>query len=95
MPASESLLFIFISSYGAGNVAGGTVSSWLAGLQLWHAVNLAPWHGGALLSRTRKGVTKLAPPSSRLPPRDPVSFNHMSEVLRATLDLSNTRDAAI
>ncbi|KAJ7081283.1 hypothetical protein C8R43DRAFT_965617 [Mycena crocata] len=94
MPASESLLSIFISSYGAGHVANGTVSTWLAGLQLWHAVNLAPWHGAALLSRTRKGVYKLAPPSSRRMPRDPVLYNHMT-VLRAGLDLSNTWDFAI
>ncbi|KAJ7465708.1 hypothetical protein FB451DRAFT_1138277 [Mycena latifolia] len=94
MPASESLLSIFISSYGAGRVSSGTVSTWLAGLQLWHAVNNAPWAGDALLSRTRKGVSKLEPPSSRRIPRDPVSFNHMS-VLRAALNLSNTRDSAI
>jgi len=94
MPASEALLSIFISSYGAGHVASGTVSTWLSGLQLWHAVNFAPWHGAALLSRTRKGVSKLAPPSSRRLPRDPVTFNHMT-VLRAALDLSNTRDSAI
>ncbi|KAJ7201566.1 DNA breaking-rejoining enzyme, partial [Mycena pura] len=94
MPASESLLSIFISSYGAGNVASGTVGSWLAGLQLWHAINNAPWHGAALLKRTKKGVTKLAPPSSHRAPRDPVSFNHML-VLRSALDLSNTRDAAV
>ncbi|KAJ6467530.1 DNA breaking-rejoining enzyme [Mycena vitilis] len=94
MPASEALLSIFISSYGAGLVASGTVATWLAGLQLWHAFNFAPWHGDALLSRTRKGVSKLAPPSSRRLPRDPVSFNHMT-VLRAGLDLCNTRDSAI
>ncbi|KAJ6453351.1 DNA breaking-rejoining enzyme [Mycena sanguinolenta] len=94
MPASEALLSIFISSYGAGHVASGTVSTWLAGLQLWHAVNNAPWNGSMLLSRTRKGVTKLVPPSSRRAPRDPVSFNHMV-VLRTSLDLSNSRDIAI
>ncbi|KAJ6459919.1 DNA breaking-rejoining enzyme [Mycena sanguinolenta] len=94
MPASESLLSIFISSYGAGHVASGTVSTWLAGLQLWHAVNNAPWHGASLLRRTRKGVSKLTPPSSRRLPRDPVTFNHMG-VLRAALDLSNSRDIAI
>ncbi|KAK7014533.1 DNA breaking-rejoining enzyme, partial [Favolaschia claudopus] len=94
MPASEALLSVFISSYGAGHVSSGTVSTWLAGLQLWHAVNFAPWHGAALLSRTRKGVSKLAPPSSRRLPRDPVTFNHMV-VLRAHLDLGNTRDSAI
>ncbi|KAJ7200558.1 hypothetical protein GGX14DRAFT_334859, partial [Mycena pura] len=77
-----------------GLVASGTVSSWLAGLQLWHAVNLAPWFGASLLSRTRKGVSKLVPDSSRRIPRDPVTYNHMT-VLRTGLDLSNTRDSAI
>jgi hypothetical protein len=94
MPASEALLSIFISSYGAGHVASGTVSTWLAGLQLWHAISFAPWHGDALLKRTRKGVSKLAPPSTRRLPRDPVTYNHMT-VLRAGLDLSNTRDSAV
>ncbi|KAJ7613011.1 DNA breaking-rejoining enzyme [Roridomyces roridus] len=94
MPASEALLSMFVSSYGAGLVAAGTVSTWLSGLQLWHTVNLAPWHGGTLLSRTRKGVSKLAPESSRRPPRDPVMFDHM-RTLRAGLDLTNSRDSAI
>ncbi|KAJ7716208.1 DNA breaking-rejoining enzyme [Mycena metata] len=94
MPASEALLSMFIASYGAGHVASGTVSTWLAGLQLWHAVNFAPWLGDTLLSRTKKGVSKMAPSSSRRPPRDPVSHNHMT-ALRASLDLSNTRDSAI
>jgi hypothetical protein len=94
MPASEALLSIFISSYGAGHVASGTVSTWLSGLQLWHTINFAPWRGDALLKRTRKGVSKLAPPSTRRLPRDPVTYNHMT-VLRAGLDLSNTRDSAV
>ncbi|KAJ7610653.1 DNA breaking-rejoining enzyme [Mycena polygramma] len=94
MPASEALLSIFISSYGAGHVAAGTVSTWLSGLQLWHSINFAPWHGAALLARTKKGVSKLAPASSRRLPRDPVTFNHMT-ALRESLDLSNTQDSAI
>ncbi|KAJ7651136.1 hypothetical protein FB45DRAFT_889763 [Roridomyces roridus] len=94
MPASEALLSMFVSSYGAGRVAAGTVSTWLAGLQLWHAVNLAPWDGASLLARTRKGVAKLAPSSSVRPPRDPVTENHMHE-LRSVLDLTNSRDSAV
>ncbi|KAJ6605156.1 DNA breaking-rejoining enzyme [Mycena vulgaris] len=94
MPASEALLSLFISNSGAGQVSAGTVSSWLSGLQLWHQVNGAPWYGGDILLRTKKGVSKLAPASSRRPPRDPVSFNHML-VLRDHLDLSNTLDSAI
>ncbi|KAF8175675.1 hypothetical protein K438DRAFT_1770970 [Mycena galopus ATCC 62051] len=78
MPASESLFSTFIPSYGAGHVVNGTVSTWLAGVQLWH--------GDALLSRTRKGVSKLAPASSRRLPLDPVSHDHMS-ALRSALDL--------
>ncbi|KAJ7202366.1 hypothetical protein GGX14DRAFT_301487, partial [Mycena pura] len=94
MPASEGLLSMFIASYGAGQVSAGTVASWLSGLQLWHQLNGAPWHGGEILWRTKKGVSKLAPPSSRRPPRDPVSRQHMF-VLRKYLDLGNTFDAAV
>jgi hypothetical protein len=42
MPASEGLLALFVSNEGAGVVAGGTASSWLLGLELWHSVNGAP-----------------------------------------------------
>jgi hypothetical protein len=45
MPASESLLSIFVSSYGAGHVASGTVNSWLAGLQLWCQQSSLAWCG--------------------------------------------------
>ncbi|KAF8207524.1 hypothetical protein K438DRAFT_1962444 [Mycena galopus ATCC 62051] len=88
MPASESLLSIFIPSYGAGHVVNGTVSTWLAGVQLWH--------GDALLSLTRKGVSKLAPASSRHLPLDPVSYDHMP-ALRSALDLytREERDALV
>ncbi|KAF8135285.1 hypothetical protein K438DRAFT_1786941 [Mycena galopus ATCC 62051] len=71
-------LSIFIPSYGAGHVVNGTVSTWLAGVQLWHS--------DTLLSQTRKGVSKLAPASSRRLPLDPVSHNHMS-ALRSALNL--------
>ncbi|KAJ7473479.1 DNA breaking-rejoining enzyme [Mycena latifolia] len=94
MPASEATLSLFISSVGAGHVASGTVGSWLSGLQLWHQLNSAPWLGGEILLRAKKGVSKLAPPSFHRLPRDPVSFNHML-VLREVLDLSNTLDSAI
>ena len=42
MPASESLLSIFITTHGAGRVGKGTLLSWLSGLQLWHVINGAP-----------------------------------------------------
>lgn len=94
MPASETLLSMFVANYGAGHVAAGTISSWLSGLEMWHTVNNARWQGGAILKRTKKGAGKLAPDSSKRPPRDLVSLDHML-ALRAGLDLSNTLDASI
>src|ERR1700731_72181 len=51
MPASEPLLALFVAEEGAGQVSGGTISSWLSGLQLWHAFNNALWAGGQILRR--------------------------------------------
>jgi hypothetical protein len=75
-------------------VSENTVTSWLNGLEMWHSFNGAPWHGGRILKRTKRGIAKLTPLSSRRPPREPVSYQHML-TLRHNLDLSNTRDAAI
>ena len=55
MPASELLLATFITTHGAGTVSNSTISSWLAGLQMWHLVNSTPWHGAALLKCTAEG----------------------------------------
>ncbi|KAF8226454.1 hypothetical protein L208DRAFT_1161189, partial [Tricholoma matsutake] len=94
MPASEALLCLFIANWGAGSVSKHTVSSWLSGLEMWHSINGAPWHGGRILKCTKWGVAKLVPPSSREPPCDPVSFECMV-ALWQHLDLSNTHDSAI
>jgi hypothetical protein len=94
MPASEALLCLFIANQGARTVSDHTITSWLMGLEMWHSINGATWHGGQILKRTKCGVAKLTPPSSRKPPRDPVSLDHM-RALRAHLDLTNTRDCAI
>lgn len=64
MPASEALLCLFIANWGTGSVSKHTVSSWLSGLEMWHSINGAPWHGGRILKRTKWGVAKLVPPSS-------------------------------
>jgi hypothetical protein len=86
--ASEPLLAVFISSYGVVIRNSRLLACWLSALACMHSGMVV------LLSRTKKGVGKLVPPSSRRPPRDPVSFNHMT-ILRGALDLSNMRDAAI
>jgi hypothetical protein len=94
MPASEHLLAMFVSISGAGHVSPDTITSWLSGLQMWHAYNGATWTAGPILRRVTSGATKLAPQSSLRPPREPVTFNHML-ILRQHLHLSNSRDAAI
>lgn len=94
MPASEPLLALFASEEGAGKVAGGTVASWLSGIELWHTVNAAPWAAGKLIRRTRQGIAKLAPPTSHREARSPVSKEHM-ECLRIGLDLSSTLDCSV
>lgn len=94
MPASEELLALFIADFGAGIVAGKTVSGWLTGLEFWHTVNGAPWRGGNILKRTKQGVSNLAPSSSSKPEREPITYEHML-ALRDNLDLGNSKDTAI
>jgi hypothetical protein len=108
MPASEILLATFVTTRGAGSVGGGAITSWLAGLQLWHLVNNAPWHGAALLKRAAEGTSlayllytllispgssRLAPDTSSLAKRDPVTLHHI-QALRHHLDLTDSFDAA-
>ena len=94
MPASELLLALFVAEEGAGHVSGGTIASWLSGLQLWHTFNNAAWAGGQVLRRTHTGASALAPLSSSRPPRPPVTLL-LLRTLKSGLTLSNTRDAAI
>ena len=94
MPASKSLLSIFITTHGAGRVGKGTLLSWLSGLQLWHIISGAPWNGGAHLSQAIKGVASFAPSSSFHGPILPVTIHHL-HVLKQDLDVTNTFDTAI
>jgi hypothetical protein len=94
VPASESLLALFVAEEGAGHVAGGTIASWLSGLQMWHSVNSATWAGGRILKRTQAGAGKLAPALSTRPRRNPIMIHHL-RTLREGLDLTNTRDSAV
>ena len=94
MPASELLLATFITTCGAGMVSNSAILSWLAGLQLWHLVNNAPWHGAALLKRAAEGSSRLAPGSSCRPKCASVTLQHI-QALCNHLDLTDTFDAAI
>jgi len=94
MPASEFLLSTFVMTYGAGSVGKGTVKMWLSGLELWHRINSAPWHGSTELQWAVEGSAKLAPKSSHLAKCDPVTIEHLC-ALHLHLDLTNSFDIAV
>jgi len=54
MPASDTLLSMFILSRAIGSVSKSTMKTWVEGLRLWHVINDAPWHGGSVLNCTLK-----------------------------------------
>lgn len=93
MPASEILLATFIAHW-AGKVAATTADNWLAGLHFWHQFNNAPWHGDSLLRRSKTGLSKLVPDSSKRPRHPPVTIEHM-HALFCNLDMSNSFDSAV
>jgi hypothetical protein len=93
LPASEYILAAFVASW-AGKVAETTVDTWLAGLHFWHQYNGATWNGHSVLRRTKAGLAKLVPSSSKRPRRPPVSIDHMHALYRC-LDLSNSFDSAV
>ncbi|KAJ7429859.1 hypothetical protein B0H11DRAFT_2166731 [Mycena galericulata] len=93
LPADEFVLCAFATS-SAGVHAGSTARNNIAALKAWHIAQNAPWHGGSRLHYVLAGVEKLAPESSKRPPRPPIN----SEMLRALyegLDFSNPRDVAV
>jgi hypothetical protein len=93
MPASEILLSAFSAS-AAGSASESALNNWLAGLQYWHVVNGAPWHGSDMLHHVRRGFAKLVPPSSKRAKRPPVTIEALV-ALKSGLDLSNAFDAAV
>jgi len=36
--------------------SGRAMKTWLLVLELWHTINLAPWHGAAHIKRAAQGV---------------------------------------
>src|SRR5882724_10191911 len=94
MPASEFILSSFVTTRGAGSVGKSAIKSWLLGVELWHRINGAPWHGGAELARCVEGAVKLAPVSSHRAKCDPVTIEHICSLHR-NLDLTNSFDIAM
>jgi len=93
VPASEFLLTAFVASF-VGGKSSSTVENWLCGLQLWHSIQDAPWHGDRALRSMKKAVAKHVPAASQRPPRPPVKNAHIT-MLKQHLDLSKPEDAAV
>jgi len=93
MPASEALLTMFITCHGTASVSSSTLHHWLLGLELWHAINGAPWLGHSTLRRAVKAAARLAPHTSRRK-RDPLTIQHL-ECLRNDLDFEDPFDASV
>lgn len=72
LPASDELLCHFAASK-IGLVSAGTVQGYLAAVKAWHVLNNKPWLGSSRLRYILNGVANMAPSSSRLPPRPPVT----------------------
>ena len=94
MPVPEWLLSSFISTCGTGAVMKGTMASWLAGLQLWHEINYAPWSGHSHLKRVLQGAAATTPSTTHKPKRLLVTITHLL-ALQSNLSLSNTFNVAV
>ena len=67
---------------------------WLLGLELWHVINLAPWHGAAHLKWATQGACTAAPKCSSLPKHSPVTLSHLLG-LSSSLNLNDTFDVVV
>jgi len=94
MPAPEWLLPNFITTRGAGTVSGGTLKTWLLGLELWHVINGTHWQGGPHLKHALQGSKLATPHTSHCPKCLPMTIAHLT-ALRNGLNLSNTFNAAV
>ena len=93
MPAFAALLAAFVSCH-IGSYSGKTIKSWLSGIQSWHIMNQAPWHGDDnWLQLAWTTATKMGTAFKR-PLQPPVSLNHL-HVLRQHLNLAMPFHAAI
>ncbi|KAJ7064539.1 hypothetical protein C8F01DRAFT_1054007, partial [Mycena amicta] len=91
MSADATLLACFISS-SIGTHGLACAKNWLNGVQYWHIINNAPWHGdGPLIRKILRAIDKENP--SKLPPRGPITKQHL-RCLCQDLDISSPQGAA-
>lgn len=93
-PASHINILLFISSC-AGSYAGRTLANYVCGIRAWHILHGHEWTMGTdQVKAALDGATKLAPPSSRRPKREPFTVK-LIESLLEKLDTSDPLDAAV
>lgn len=92
-PAPEELLCVF-AALNLGTISGSTASNRIAGLRAYHHTQNLPWFGGERLRLVLKGVSNLAPLSSRRPQRPPVEPSMLLS-LREQLDTTSSFDSAV
>ncbi|TRM69872.1 hypothetical protein BD626DRAFT_391849 [Schizophyllum amplum] len=93
MPAPPVLLAAFVAQY-TGTFTDSTVKNYLAGLEAWHHINQAEWHGNERLVRLAMRAVTKASVALKRPPRPPVLLAHL-HALRDSLILESPRDAAV
>jgi hypothetical protein len=93
LPANESLLCNFAASF-AGRHSSGTVYSKFAALKAWHNVQGVSWEGSARLRCVLNGVKNMAPSSSKMSLRSPITIA-MLTCLLDKLDLNDPFDLVV
>ncbi|KAF9455715.1 hypothetical protein BDZ94DRAFT_1143418, partial [Collybia nuda] len=93
LPASEYLLSAFASSL-AGKLAGKTARNKLSAIRAWHIQNGMPWLGGRQLAYVLRGVSFLAPATSKQLPRPPITCSKLL-LLRKFSNFNDHLDCAI
>jgi hypothetical protein len=93
LPANESLLCNFAASF-AGKHSSGTVYSKFAALKAWHSVQGVLWEGGARLRCVLNGVKNMAPSSSKMSLRSPITVAMLTRLLD-NLDLNDPFDLVV
>jgi hypothetical protein len=79
----------------AGTYAGATIANYVCGVKTWHIIHRIPWGVDQnTIDAALRAATVSAPPKSSRPPRQPVTIDHLTAILRH-LNQNDPLDAAI